>query len=396
MGADPQRHGAVKVRPYGSRLPDLQRLRPKPPIRLAAIMEIPVIYIFTHDSIGVGEDGPTHQPVEQLASLRAIPGLIILRPCDANEVVEAWKVIMQAAPRAGRPDPDAAGAADARPHASTRSAAGVAQGRLRPGRRGRRQARRAAAGHRQRGVAVRRGLRAAQGRGHQGARGEHAVLGDVRGPAARTYRDSVLPPAVTARVSVEQASTFGWARYVGADGPQHRHADLRRVGAAEGPAEEVRLHGRERRRRRQTAVAAGAAHRRRGAVDPSGWEGGGAMKVGIVGTGMVGATAGYALLMQGVGRELVLVDQNAARARGRGGRPPPRRAVRPPAGGPRRRLRGPGRLQGGPPVPGVGQKPGETRLQLLQRNAAVFREVARRSWSTRRERCSSSPRTPWT
>ena len=58
-------------------------------------MEIPVIYIFTHDSIGVGEDGPTHQPMEQLASLRAIPGLITIRPADANEVVEAWRVIMQ-------------------------------------------------------------------------------------------------------------------------------------------------------------------------------------------------------------------------------------------------------------------------------------------------------------
>ncbi len=65
------------------------------PIRLSAIMEIPVIYIFTHDSIGVGEDGPTHQPVEQLISLRAIPGLITLRPGDANEVAEAWRVIMQ-------------------------------------------------------------------------------------------------------------------------------------------------------------------------------------------------------------------------------------------------------------------------------------------------------------
>ena len=65
------------------------------PIRLAAIMEMPVIYVFTHDSIGVGEDGPTHQPIEQLPSLRAIPGLVVLRPADANEVVEAWKVIMQ-------------------------------------------------------------------------------------------------------------------------------------------------------------------------------------------------------------------------------------------------------------------------------------------------------------
>ena len=64
-------------------------------MRLSALMEIPVLHIFTHDSIGVGEDGPTHQPVEQLLSLRAIPGLITLRPADANEVVEAWRMIMQ-------------------------------------------------------------------------------------------------------------------------------------------------------------------------------------------------------------------------------------------------------------------------------------------------------------
>ena len=66
----------------------------KPPIRLAALMELPVIYVFTHDSIGVGEDGPTHQPVEQLVALRSIPGLITLRPADANEVAEAWRVII--------------------------------------------------------------------------------------------------------------------------------------------------------------------------------------------------------------------------------------------------------------------------------------------------------------
>jgi transketolase len=83
-----------KVRAYGSTFlifSDYARAA----IRLSALMEIPVIYIFTHDSIGVGEDGPTHQPVEQLVSLRAIPGLIVLRPADANEVVEAWRVIMQ-------------------------------------------------------------------------------------------------------------------------------------------------------------------------------------------------------------------------------------------------------------------------------------------------------------
>src|SRR5262249_54676650 len=83
-----------KVRPFGSQFlifSDYARTS----IRLSAIMEIPVIHIFTHDSIGVGEDGPTHQPIEQLISLRAIPGLITLRPADANEVAEAWKVIIQ-------------------------------------------------------------------------------------------------------------------------------------------------------------------------------------------------------------------------------------------------------------------------------------------------------------
>src|SRR5205085_9192225 len=64
-------------------------------IRLSAIMELPVIHIFTHDSIGVGEDGPTHQPVEHLDSLRAMPGLLVIRPCDANEVAEAWKLVMK-------------------------------------------------------------------------------------------------------------------------------------------------------------------------------------------------------------------------------------------------------------------------------------------------------------
>src|SRR5262249_19051088 len=78
-----------KIRPCGSTFLIFSDYA-RPAIRLAAIMEIPVIYVFTHDSIGLGEDGPTHQPVEHLASLRAIPGLITLRPADANEVVEAW------------------------------------------------------------------------------------------------------------------------------------------------------------------------------------------------------------------------------------------------------------------------------------------------------------------
>jgi transketolase len=84
----------TKVRPYGSGFfifSDYARGA----IRLGALMELPIIHIFTHDSIGVGEDGPTHQPIEQLANLRSVPGLLVIRPCDANEVVEAWRVIME-------------------------------------------------------------------------------------------------------------------------------------------------------------------------------------------------------------------------------------------------------------------------------------------------------------
>src|SRR5205085_10825768 len=87
MGAVLNGLALSKVRPYGSGFLIFSDYS-KPAIRLSAIMEIPAIYIFTHDSIGVGEDGPTHQPIEQLVSLRAIPGLITLRPADANEVTE--------------------------------------------------------------------------------------------------------------------------------------------------------------------------------------------------------------------------------------------------------------------------------------------------------------------
>ncbi len=93
MGAILNGLALSKVRPYGAGFLIFSDYM-KPPIRLAALMELPVIYVFTHDSIGVGEDGPTHQPVEQLVALRSIPGLITLRPADANEVVEAWRVII--------------------------------------------------------------------------------------------------------------------------------------------------------------------------------------------------------------------------------------------------------------------------------------------------------------
>ena len=87
----------------------------RPAIRLSALMELPVIHLFTHDSIGLGEDGPTHQPVEQLASLRAMPGLNVIRPCDANEVAEAWRVMMRQHHQPSGPGPDPPGRPDPRP-----------------------------------------------------------------------------------------------------------------------------------------------------------------------------------------------------------------------------------------------------------------------------------------
>src|SRR5208282_6604819 len=92
MGAALNGLAVSKIRPFGGTFFNFSDYM-KPAIRLAALMEIPSIFIFTHDSIGLGEDGPTHQPIEQLASLRAMPNLVVLRPADANEVVEAWKII---------------------------------------------------------------------------------------------------------------------------------------------------------------------------------------------------------------------------------------------------------------------------------------------------------------
>src|SRR5207245_5447096 len=94
MGAALSGMALSLLRPFGGTFFNFSDYM-RPAIRLASIMELPVIYVFTHDSIGLGEDGPTHQPVEQLASLRAVPGLVLLRPADANEVVEAYRYILQ-------------------------------------------------------------------------------------------------------------------------------------------------------------------------------------------------------------------------------------------------------------------------------------------------------------
>jgi transketolase len=205
----------VKVRPYGSGFfifSDYARGA----IRLSALMELPVIHIFTHDSIGVGEDGPTHQPVEHLASLRAVPGLIVLRPADANEVAEAWKVIMKLhhEPAALILTRQALPTIDRSKYAA---ASGLARGAyvLADAPDGKPDVLLLASGSE---VAL---CLAA----HDRLKAEGIKARVVSMPSwelfddqPKEYRDSVLPPQVTARVSVEQASTFGWARYVGANG----------------------------------------------------------------------------------------------------------------------------------------------------------------------------------
>jgi transketolase len=182
-------------------------------MRLAAIMEIPVIYVFTHDSIGVGEDGPTHQPVEQLASLRALPGFIVLRPADANEVREAWRAVMQLkhAPAALILSRQPLPTIDRSKYAS---AAGVANGAYvladAPG--GNPELMLLATGSEvSLCLSVYEQL-TAEGRK---VRVVSMPSWEIFEKQSAEYRESVLPAAVTARISVEQASTFGWSRYVG-------------------------------------------------------------------------------------------------------------------------------------------------------------------------------------
>ncbi len=215
MGALLNGMALAKVRPYGAGFLIFSDYG-RPAIRLAALMEIPVIYIFTHDSIGVGEDGPTHQPVEQIASLRAIPGLLTLRPGDANEVVEAWRMIAQLRhqpavlilSRQALPTLDRANYA---------SAAGVAQGAyvLADASDGEPQVLLLGSGSE---VAL--CINAYEQLKAEGiaARVVSMPSWELFEQQSEEYRNSVLPPHITARVSVEQASTFGWSRYVGLTG----------------------------------------------------------------------------------------------------------------------------------------------------------------------------------
>jgi transketolase len=187
------------------------------PIRLSALMELPVVHVFTHDSIGVGEDGPTHQPIEQLAGLRATPGLIDLRPGDANEVLEAWKLIARLKhqpvalilSRQALPTLDRAVFAPA--EGTAKGAYVLAD---------------SADGGDPEVILIASGSEV----GLAVEAYERLVAEDVRArivsmpswalfeQQSAEYRESVLPAAVKARVAIEQASTFGWERYVGSEG----------------------------------------------------------------------------------------------------------------------------------------------------------------------------------
>jgi transketolase len=188
----------------------------RPAIRLSALMELPVIHIFTHDSIGLGEDGPTHQPVEHLASLRAIPGLNVIRPADANEVAEAWRLTIEQ---------------DHQPVALvlTRQDVPIID-----------RSRYASAEGLHRGgyviadpddgdpevILIATGSEVALAlEAHESLLGDGVRSRVVSLPSFylfdqqdEAYRDSVLPPSITARVSIEEAATLGWDRYVGSEG----------------------------------------------------------------------------------------------------------------------------------------------------------------------------------
>src|SRR5213596_2392152 len=188
----------------------------RPAIRLSALMELPTIFVFTHDAMGDGEDGPTHQPVEHLASLRAMPGLITLRPGDANEVVEAYRYVMQlrhqpaALALSRQPLPTL----DRRVFAS---AAGVARGAyvLADPQSGNPEVLLIASGSE-----VSLAVEAHEKLLAEGIRSRVVSMPswDIFEHQTQEYQDKVLPPQVTARVAVEQASTFGWERYIGKRG----------------------------------------------------------------------------------------------------------------------------------------------------------------------------------
>src|SRR3984885_2070010 len=215
-----------KIRPFGGTFFNFSDYM-RPSIRLAALMEIPVIYVFTHDSIGLGEDGPTHQPIEQLASLRAMPGLVLLRPADANEVVEAWKIAVQLRDR-----PTAlVFSRQALPtfdRTQYGPAAGVNQGAyiLADAPDGKPSVILMGTGS-EVSLCV-SAFEKLKAEGIQ-ARVVSMPSWDIFEKQSEAYKAQVFPPSVRARVAVEMASTFGWERYVG---PAGSVVGMHRFGAS--------------------------------------------------------------------------------------------------------------------------------------------------------------------
>jgi transketolase len=215
MGAVVNGLALCNLRPYGSTFLIFSDYM-KPPIRLSALMELPTIFVFTHDSIGLGEDGPTHQPVEQLLSLRSVPGLITLRPADANEVVEAWRVIggLKKQPAALVLSRQAMPTMD---RAVFAPASGVAKGAyvLADAKPGKPEVILMGTGSE-----VQLCVQAYESLKAEGvaARVVSMPSWELFEKQDKAYRDSVLPPGVTARVSVEAGSALGWDRYVGSAG----------------------------------------------------------------------------------------------------------------------------------------------------------------------------------
>jgi transketolase len=215
MGAVLNGLSLTKLRPFGSGFLIFSEYG-RMPIRLAALMELPVIYIFTHDSIGLGEDGPTHQPVEQLAALRAMPSLLTIRPADANEVAEAWRLIMEL-----KHDPVALVLSRQPLPTLDRDRFAAATGVRRGG-----YVLADPPGADPDVVLIGTGselglcVEAHERLSAEGIRSRVVSMPSLelfeRQP--RSYREEVLPPGLTARVAVEQASTLGWDRYVGLTG----------------------------------------------------------------------------------------------------------------------------------------------------------------------------------
>jgi transketolase len=215
MGAISNGLATSGLRPYtGTFLTFSDYMRP--PIRLSALMEVPVVFIFTHDSIGLGEDGPTHQPIEQLAGLRAIPGMSVVRPCDANETAEAWRVILGhtlrpaclVLTRQKLPTLDRSRLAPA---------AGLAKGAYVLADSGGGAPEVILMGT---GSEVILCVEAHDRLAAEGVKTRVVSMPswDLFEAQDQAYRDSVLPSQVTARVAVEAAAVLGWDRYVGPGG----------------------------------------------------------------------------------------------------------------------------------------------------------------------------------